>query len=208
MLVFPSKTVVGRIMPKEAFYKRLTLKSDIREKFVSDIKRIVLEYKLSSDTLNVEKGKETSEILVLSIDLKKQELDYRILENIARQNAHKLLFLLKFEELGQLAVYYNKLHKTKWMSLEEINLVAKGLNLDYIWDKFIEQIALKENVAFNNEDIAVEEKLKKQDYIQKLQREIVKLERKSRKEKQPKKRFEQFTRLQELKKKLANEKGE
>lgn len=208
MLSFPSKTVVRRIMPKEAFYKRLTLKSDIKEKFVSDIKRIVLEYKLSSDTLNVEKGKETSEILVISIELKKQELDYRIVENIARQNAHKLIFLLKYEELGQLAIYYHKLFKTKWMPLEEINLIARELNLDLIWDEFIEQIALKEGNISSTNSITVDEKLIKQEYIQKIQKEIEKLERKSRKEKQPKKRFEQFTRLQELKRVLAKEKGE
>lgn len=167
-----------------------------------------MEFKLSSDTLNVDKGKETSEILVLSIELKKQEIDYRIVENIARQNAHKLIFLLNFQDKGQLAIFYNKLYKTNWIPLEEINLIAKGLNLDIIWDEYIEQITLKKNVISNTDNITVEEKLQKQDYIQKLQKEIKRLEKRSRKEKQPKQRFEQFTRLQELKEKLAQEKGE
>src|SRR5690606_13233151 len=71
VLDFPSKAAVGRIMPKEAFYKRLVLSSDLRNKFVSDIKRITMEYKLSPDTLNVENTGQVSEILVLSIELKK-----------------------------------------------------------------------------------------------------------------------------------------
>lgn len=208
MLTFPSKAAVGRIMPKETFYKRLSLSSEIRDKFVADVKRIVMEYKLAPDTINIAKGAEVSEILVLSIELKKQAMDYRIVENIARQNAHKLLFLLKFEGQGQLALYYSKLYKTSWMPLSDINLDAKGLNLDSIWEGFIEQIALQENVVPVGENISVHEKLKKQDTILKLLKEIEKLERLSRNEKQPKKRFELFTQLQGLKKELAEEKGE
>ncbi|PHJ37536.1 hypothetical protein P378_14725 [Desulforamulus profundi] len=208
MLSFPSTAVVGRIMPKEAFYKRLTLSSEVREKFVSDVKRIVLEYKLAPDTLNVEKGGEIAEILVLSIELKKQDLDYRIIENIARQNAHKLLFLLKFQDQGQLALYYSKLYKTQWLPLADLELAVKGLNLDNIWEGFIEQIALQEEIVPATGGLTIEEKLKKQETILKLQKEVDKLERLSRNEKQPKKRFELYTKLQSMKKKLAQEKGE
>ena len=207
MLTFPSIAAVGRIMPKEAFYKRLTLSSEIRDNFVADVKRIVMEYKLAPDTINIAKGEEVSEILVLSIELKKQEMDYRIVENIARQNAHKLLFLLKFGNKGQLALYYNKLYKTGWMPLADINLDARGLDLDSIWEGFIEQVALQETVPVDDR-LSVPEKLKKQDAILKLQNKIEKLERLSRNEKQPKKRFELYTQLQGLKKKLAEEKGE
>ncbi|MDD2216600.1 MAG: DUF4391 domain-containing protein [Eubacteriales bacterium] len=208
MLTFPSKAAVGRIMPKEAFYKKLTLSSEIRDKFVADVKRIVMEYKLAPDTINMAKGEEVSEILVLFIELKKQAMDYRIVENIARQNAHKLLFLLKYKEQGQLALYYSKLYKTSWMPLADINLDARGLNLDSIWEGFVEQIALQENVVPVNERLSIPEKLRKQDAILKLQKEIEKLERLSRNEKQPKKQFQLYTRLQGLKRLLAEEKRE
>ena len=33
MIQFPSATAVGRVMPKEAFYKRLTLSSDLKDGF-------------------------------------------------------------------------------------------------------------------------------------------------------------------------------
>lgn len=210
MLTFPSKAAVGRIMPKEAFYKRLTLSSELREKFVTEVKRIVMEYKLAPDTLNVEKDGEISEILVLSIALKKQDMDYRIVENIARQNAHKLLFLLIFQDQGQLALYYSKLYKTSWIPLTDLKLDARGLNLDKIWEGFIEQIAF-ENADWSyknaewrmqNAELSIDERLRRQDIIFKLQKEIEKLERLSRNEKQPKKKFELFTQLQDLKKKL------
>ncbi|MEQ8235200.1 MAG: DUF4391 domain-containing protein [Syntrophomonadaceae bacterium] len=189
-------------MPKEAFYKRLTLSAEIRDRFVADVKRIILEYKLAPGTINIEKGAEVSEILVLTIELKKRTIDYRIVENIARQNVHKLLFLIKAEDQGQLALYYNKLYKTAWMPLAELNLKAQGLNLDSIWEGFIEQIALQENAVPASNSLSMPEKLKKQDAILKLQKEIKKIERLARNEIQPKKRFELFTQLQKLKKKL------
>lgn len=208
MLAFPSKATVGRPMPKEAFYKNLTLKNDIRERFVSDIKRIVLEYKLAPDTLNVEKGEEVVEILVLSIELKQKEIDYRIVETIARQNAHKLIFLIKYQEETQLSLYYKKLYKSDWMSIQDVTLDVRGLNLDSIWSSFVEQIAVRQDIKITHENIDVSKILEQQEKVLKLQKEVDKLEKASRNERQPKKRFELYTKLQELKKMLEKEKGD
>ena len=127
---FPTATVVGRVMPKEAFYKRLTLGAELKEKFVTDVKRITLSNSLTAATLNLEPGKEIIEILFLTVDLKKQEFDGRIVENIARQNPHQLVFLLRYEDKAQLAVYYAKLYTTEWKPLDDLTLLAKGFTLD------------------------------------------------------------------------------
>ncbi|MCM3768139.1 DUF4391 domain-containing protein [Neobacillus niacini] len=208
MLTFPKKAEVGRIMPKEAFYKHLTLKNDMREKFVSDIKRIMLEYKLAPDTLNLEKGEEVVEILVLSLELKKKEFDYRIVENIARQNAHKLIFVLKYQEQVQLSIYYKKIYKTEWIPEQDISLDVNGLNLDSVWNGIVEQIAIKEDIKIPQDNIKISERLERQEKILKLQKEVEKLEKASRNERQPKKRFELYSKMQELKRKLVEEKGD
>ncbi len=203
MLSFPTTAYVGRLMPKEAFYKNLTLSRDVREKFVSDIKRIVLEYKLTPDTINVEPGDEVDEILVLTMELKNHDLDYRIVEQIARQNPHQLLFLIKYLNKGQLALYLHKLYKTEWLPLEHLQLEARGFTLDKIWEGFIEQIALESAEGeLKNSELPIEERLKKQEIILRMQKEIDRLDRLSRNEKQPKKRFELFTQLQVLQKRL------
>lgn len=206
MLIFPSAAVVGRIMPKEAFYQRLHLSGQLRQKFVTDVKRIVMEYKLAPDTINVARGAEVSEILILSLDLKKQTMDYRIVENIARQNAHKLLFLIKYEEQGHLALYYHKLYQTAWASLDNINLEVRGFDLDTVWEGFIDQIAFSNAEGkMMNANLSIDERLEKQDRINRLQKKIDKLERLSRNEIQPKKKFELYTQLQDLKQLLAKE---
>lgn len=209
MLTFTGQAAVGRIMPKEAFYKNLALSNQIRASFVADIKRIVMEYKLSPDTINVAQGTAVSEILILALELKKAAMDYRIIENIARQNAHKLIFLIKYEGQGQLALYYSKLYKTDWMPLDDINLEVRGFDLDRVWDGFIEQIAFQNaEPIMQHAELSIDERLNKQDRINRLQKEIEKLERQSRIEIQPKKKFELYTQLQGLKKLLAEEKGE
>ena len=204
MIQFPSATVVGRVMPKEAFYKRLTLSSDLKEKFVTDIKCITLSNSLTAATLNLEAGTEISEILVLTIDLKKQQFDGRIVENIARQNPHKLLFLLRFEDKAQLAVYYAKLYTTAWLSYDEITLEVKGFTLDAVWQDFLEQIALQDGLTENKPNEDIDTKLQRQEMILKLQKEIEKLEKRTQSEVQPKKKFELYQQLQELNKELED----
>ena len=203
MIQFPSATVIGRVMPKEAFYKRLTLSSDLKEKFVSDVRRITLSNSLTAATLNLEAGAEIGEILVLTIDLKKRQFDGRIVENIARQNQHKLVFLLRFEDDAQLAVYHAKLYTSAWLPHDEIALTAKGFTLDAVWQGFLEQIALQDGLTKHNPDEGIDTKLQRQEMILKLQKEIEKLEKRTQSEVQPKKKFDLYTQLQEMKRKLA-----
>ena len=204
MIQLPSATAVGRVMPKEAFYKRLTLSSDLKEKFVTDVKRITLSSSLTAATLNLEAGTEITEILMLTIDLKKQQFDGRIVENIARQNPHKLLFLLRFEDKAQLAVYYAKLYTTAWLPYDEITLKVKGFTLDTVWQGFLEQIALQDGLTENKPGEDIDTKLQRQEMILKLQKEIEKLEKRTQSEVQPKKKFELYQQLQERKQELES----
>ena len=204
MFGFSKQTEVHKILPKEAFYKRLTLSSDLKEKFVTDVKRITISNSLTAATLNLEAGTEISEILVLTIDLKKQQFDGRIVENIARQNPHKLLFLLRFEDKAQLAVYYAKLYTTVWLPYDEITLKVKGFTLDAVWQDFLEQIALQDGLTENKPNEDIDTKLQRQEMILKLKKEIEKLEKRTQSEVQPKKKFELYQQLQELNKELED----
>lgn len=204
MIEFPAATAVHRRLPKEAFYKHLPLTKILKEKFVSDVDRIVVENSFTKENLNLASDAEIKEIMLLSISLKKQEFDGKVIEAIARQNPHKLLFLLSFEDQQQLAVYHNKLYRTLWMNHDEIALKLQGYSLDEIWDSFIEQIALYEERAEQTDDLSIENRLEIQDQILKLEKQISKTENAMWKEQQPKKKFELHTRLREYQKKLED----
>ncbi len=204
MIEFPAATAVHRRLPKEAFYKHLPLTKILKEKFVSDVDRIVVENSFTKENLNLASDAEIKEIMLLSISLKNQEFDGKVIEAIARQNPHKLVFLLSFEDQQQLAIYHNKLYRTLWMAHDETELKIQGYSLDEIWDSFIEQIALYEERAEETADLSIEDRLAIQDQILKLEKQIDKTENAMWKEQQPKKKFELHTRLREYQKKLED----
>ena len=202
MIEFPVSTTIHKRLPKEAFYKRLTLSAALKDKFVTDVERIVIENSLSNRSLNLNSSSEIEEILMLSIALKNQEFDGKVVEAIARQNDHNLLFLLSCEGSQQLALYHNKLYRTPWMSADNIELKLNGLSLDEIWNSFIEQIALYEEKAENADTLSIDERLALQEQITKLEKLIKKTEAAAWKEQQPKKKFELYSKLKEYKRKL------
>ena len=204
MIEFPAATAVHRRLPKEAFYKHLPLTKILKEKFVSDVDRNVVENSFTKENLNLASDADIKEIMLLSISLKNQEFDGKVIEAIARQNPHKLVFLLSFESQQQLAVYYNKLYRTLWMDHDEIALKLQGYSLDEIWNSFIEQIALYKERAEQTNDLSIEDRLAIQDQILKLEKQINKTENAMWKEQQPKKKFELHTRLREYQKKLED----
>lgn len=202
MIDFPTATAVHRRLPKEAFYKHLPLTKVLKDKFVSDVDRIMVENSLTKENLNLTADSEVKEILLLSITLKKQEFDGKVIEAIARQNPHKLVFLLVFEDSRQLALYHSKLYRTQWMDAAEVDLKPLGFSLDEIWDGFTEQIALYEERAEKTDSLSMNDRLKLQEEILKLEKLMEKTEAAAWKEQQPKKQFELYTRLRGYKQKL------
>ena len=199
---FPEATVIHRRMPKEAFYRRLSLTTALKDKFVSDVDRIFVENSLTKENLNLVADSDVKEILLLSITLKKQEFDGKVVETIARQNQHQLVFLLIYKEQRQLALYHSKLYRTQWMPEEELKLDANGFTLEEIWNSLIEQIALYEERAESAENLSIDQRLALQEKILKLEKQIKKTEAAAWKEQQPKKRYELYMRLQSYKQKL------
>lgn len=202
MLNFPESTKVHKRIPKEAFYRHLPLSAALKEKFVSDVETIIVENSLKKENLNLADDSDVKEILLLSIRLKKQDFDRKIVEAIARQNLHKLVFLLVYEEQCQLAVYHRKLYSTDWIKEKDLTLTLSGDTLAEIWDDLIRQIAISSEAILRQKDHTVNKQLKIQDEVNRLNKLIQKTVKAAWKEQQPKKRFELYTKLQKYKKQL------
>lgn len=202
MLNFPESTKVHKRIPKEAFYRHLPLSAALKEKFVSDVETIIMENSLKKENLNLAEDSDVREIILLSIKLKKQDFDRKIVEAIARQNSHKLVFLLAYEDKCQLAVYHGKLYRTDWIKEKNLTLTLSGNTLAEIWDDLIRQIAISSKAVLRQKDHTVNEQLKIQDEVNRLNKLIQKTAKAAWKEQQPKKRFELYTKLQKYKKQL------
>lgn len=202
MIDFPGNTLIKRRLPKEAFYKHLSLSATLKSKFVSDVDCIILENSLTRKNLNLARDSEIKEIMLLSITLKKQNFDGKIVEAIARQNPHQLIFLLIYGDEFQLAVCQGRLYRTDWMKEKDLSLTLSGNTLDEIWDNLVRQTAISSETVMSRKDQTIHEQLKIQDEINRLHMVIQKTEKAAWKEQQPKKRFELYTKLQGYKKQL------
>lgn len=202
MLNFPESTKVHKRIPKEAFYRHLPLSAALKEKFVSDVETIIIENSLKKGNLNLAEDSDVREIILLSIKLKKQDFDRNIVEAIARQNLHKLVFLLVYEDKCQLAVYHGKLYRTEWIKEKNLTLTLSGNTLAEIWEDLIRQIAISSESVLNQKDYTVNEQLKIQDEMNRLNKLIQKTEKAAWKEQQPKKRFALYTKLRKYKTQL------
>lgn len=201
MIDFPESTKTNRRIPKEAFYKHLSLSTALKSKFVSDISRIVAENSLTKENLNLVKDSEIKEILLLSIELKKQDYDQRIIEAIAKGNPHKLVFLMSYEDQKQLAVYYQKLYMTEWMPGAKVELHLSGDSLEDIWSGLVRQIAIGPDIQISSK-MSLDDQLMRQDEIVQLQQQIKKLEKAAWGETQPKKKFDLYQDLKKHKEQL------
>lgn len=127
---------------------------------------------------------------------------------IPRLNRERSLYETEFEvklrneltqrAIAKLAVYRTKLMQTEWKSKEELSVELKGLNLDAVWENLIIQIGGITMQQGNtlDEQIAVDEQRIK------IQKEIAKLEKQARAERQPNKKFELADKAKTLKKTL------
>lgn len=186
MIELPSTAKVVRVIPKEAFYRNLKLKSGLQAKFVSDVEKFTVRYVLTPKSMKVDESEEITEIDVLTVQLKDKELDGKILEAIARQNPHKLLFEICAGNKARLALYYGKLYFTPWSSAESVNIAVSGNSMQSLWESFVAQIAIdgedsSENIMPKTHG-NIDEELVRNAKVAKLKKEIEKLDKKSRKE--------------------------
>lgn len=136
--------------------------------------------------MNIKATEATSAIFVLQVELKRKGYDDKNIIMISKLFGQKLMSVLHYENKYQLAIYETRLLKSDWKNEEEISLKLNGLDLGSVWDNFVTQV-LDINVQAGN---TLEEQINVEAEKEKLQKQIVDLELKARKEVQSKKKFE------------------
>ena len=198
MIQIPLGKTLNKNNPKEAFFRNIDITSDIKNKFVTDIKKISLAHSISPLTCNLSTGEEVKEINIINIELKKQEADLRVLEKIAKQMPFKTIFSLTYEEEKQVVVFHNKLFKTGWSSNRTIQTEFHGLNLDDLWKYLVSQVGEFE-IKIEEE---LDEIIEQNEQIEKIKKQIAVLENKIQREKQFNRQVKLNSELKRLKKQL------
>ena len=212
MLGFPQTTEFNKRIPKQKFYENIEVTPTLKRVFVEQIKLIHWRNKLAESTLNIAPGQAVTEIEVIEIKLTQPQLDEAVLRQIDKEIPYHILFVLSYgnkvqawtgykeaAETGKKAFKVNKYYHTEWMLEDELILDIEGLNMDAVWDNFIIQVGGVELEQGN--DLA--EQIELNDLKVKLTKDIEKLEKQARSEKQPNKKFQLAQQVKALKKQLA-----
>ena len=219
MIDYPVSTLVGKPVPKNAFYKHLELNTRLRTRFVEDVEKIVWAAKYTPSTLNVEDGATVHEIVFFEVTVKAEDLTDEIFLTIDKMMPRHVVFVLVYGDRCRLLINYKewadkekgtfsivKTFRTSWQPAEGISLTIEGGTMDKIYESFAGQVSGfgTNNAADTRRIIAIENEIAtKQKLAEALQKKI-------RKEKQFARQVEMNTEARALKREIAklNEKIE
>lgn len=186
MLRLPKSTEMSKQLPKKAVYAKFQMNTAAKEKIDADISRIAIVNEISPDKINIPAGEEVKNFFVLLVTLKKKNFDEKNIAILSKLIPQNILFILEYEGQSKLAIYHTKLMQTDWKPTESCIIELRGLNLDKVWENVIR--SLESGVW--NEKLTLDENIALHEQQEKLKKQIEKLEKMARAEKQPKKKFE------------------
>ena len=213
MLLFPKTTEFNRRIPKQKFYNHLSVSPQIKKIFVEQIAAINWTNKLAPTTLNVKSGERVTEIEVFHLLLNQKGLDERVLQLIDKEIPYHILFELEYEGQIQVWIGYkeesqtraetfkvNRYYQTDWMTKDEIHFEIAGLNMDALYDGLIKQADGDSLRIEANESVGVA--IQRTEEKEKLEKQILALEKKLYKEKQFNRQVQLNTELKILHKQM------
>lgn len=210
MLGLPSTVAVGRVIPKNAFYRNLKMTSALRDAFTHDVEKIEMAASIKEATCGIPAGEHVAEVVVLALDVRERTVPRDVVAAIIRGIPNKVLVACRHEGEVALALVRQQLQVGTWQPEGDVRLALRGATLDEAWD------ALCEQVIFSDEDadeavptsdaapaLTVDERIERGRRIEALRRDVATLTRKHAKEKQIGKRNALFKQLKAAKRELA-----
>ena len=195
MLGLPKATEMSKQLPKKAIYAKFQMNTAAKEKIDADISRITIVGEIAPNKVNIPAGDEVKSFFVLLVTLKRKEFEEKNIVTLSKLIPQNILFVLECGNESKLAIYHSKLMQSEWKPTEEQRIEFQGLNLDKIWENIIKSLEL----GVWNEELSLDENLALHQKQDKLKKEIDKLEKQARAEKQPKKKFELVQRIKAIK---------
>ena len=194
MLGLPKATEMSKQLPKKAIYAKFQMNTSAKEKIDADISRITIVNEIASNKVNIPAGDEVKNFFVLLVSLKRKKFEEKTIATLSKLIPQNILFVLEFEGQSQLAIYHTKLMQSDWKPTESCTIELRGLNLDKVWENNVVDIG-GVSIADGN---TLDEQIAADERRQKIEKEIAKLEKQARAEKQPKKKFELVQQIKKM----------
>lgn len=198
ILGLPESTKVFNQLPKKQIFEQFRVSPKERKRFDDDIGRLAIVNEISPKTVNLDKGTKVDSIFFVRIELKNKEYDRKNLILISKLINQSMIFILEWEEQQKVAVYETELIESDWHNSEDFKLKIEGINLDSVWNNFIIGIG---GIVLEDDNTLIEQ-ISLDTEREKLQERIDALDKRVRKEMQPKKKRELWDELKSLRKEL------
>ena len=186
MLGLPKSTELNKLLPKKAIYAKFQMNTAAKDRFDADISRINIVGEISPNTVSIAVGEGVNAIFILLVSLKHKDFQVNTIAQISKLIDQNMLLILEHEDQRKLAIYHTKLIQTEWTPADDCSITLKGLDLAAVWENLIVQvggITVQQGHTLDQQIVADEKRTK-------LEKEIARLEKLARAEKQPKKKFE------------------
>lgn len=199
MLGLPKATEMSKQLPKKAIYTKFQMNTAAKAKIDADISRITIVNEIAPNKVNIPAGEDVKSFFVLLVSLKKKKYDEKTIATLSKLIPQNILFVLEYENESRLAIYHTKVMQTEWKPTKNQRIELQGLNLDTVWENIVKSL----ECGVWNEELSLDENLALHEQQEKLQKQITKLEKQARTERQPKKKFELHQKITKLKKELG-----
>lgn len=106
MFLYPKQAAFGKVLPKSKIYQYARPTKRMQQLFVDQVSRIIWQYKLSPETVNLPPRPGVPEIHIFTIELKTGELDEGVLRCIDKAISFPIFYELVVEDrVKEMAAY-------------------------------------------------------------------------------------------------------
>lgn len=214
---YPTKARFGRKIPKSKLYENASANTKLKDKFVNQIEKIVWQYKLAPNTLNLDATNKVPEIQVFDIFLKTKEVDQALLEVIDKAIPLPIIFQIHKDNKIKIKAAYKRpsastnnqwviesYFESEWLD----NTIDKqpmppALDLGKLYEQLLKSLMPAEVVSGKTSQ-TIDQQVGMIKQINSLQKELDKLNSKYKKEKQRNRQFEINKQIKLKQKELNN----
>ena len=200
---YPTKARFGRKIPKSKLYENASANTKLKDKFVNQIEKIVWQYKLAPDTLNLDATNKVPEIQIFDIFLKTKEVDQALLEVIDKAIPLPIIFQIHKGNKVKIKAAYKRpsesannkwviesYFESEWLDKDVVKQpMPQALDLGKLYEQILKSLMPVEVISSKTTQ-TLDEQVGIINQINSLQKELDKLNSKYKKEKQRNRQFE------------------
>ena len=217
MFEFPTQAFLGRPLPKNKIYEKTRVSKSLRDKFVKQVDKIVWQYKLSPETVNLPSKKSVPEIEIFVITLRENELHGDILRCIDNAIPFPIIYELLFDGRVKIKAAYKRpseADSNKWVTdiyfeseWRKENAKRKPLPVALDLAKLYEEMLRELMPVAAAAGETITDQVSRLGLIRSKESEAVKLESRMQKEKQFNRKVELNAKLRQLRREIKTLSG-